>query len=164
MTDPQDDLKHVAELVDRARIAMLTTMTREGKHESRPMALQEVEFDGDLWFFVDRNSDVAADVSENPQVNVAFSNDKNSEWTSIAGSASVLFDRAKAEELWSPAIKVWFPDGPDSPDLALLRVRAESAQYWESPGGKVRQLIGAARAVVTRNPDAFPGETHEVSL
>ena len=107
---------------------------------------------------------VAADVSENPQVNVAFSNNKNSEWTSIAGSASVLFDRAKAEELWSPAIKVWFPDGPDSPDLALLRVRAESAQYWESPGGKVRQLIGAARAVVTRNPDAFPGETHEVSL
>ena len=48
-----------------------------------------------MWKPVDRNSDVAADVSENPQVNVAFSNNKNSEWTSIAGSASVLFDRAK---------------------------------------------------------------------
>jgi general stress protein 26 len=30
---------------------MLTTVTESGKHVSRPMALQEVEFDRALWFF-----------------------------------------------------------------------------------------------------------------
>lgn len=45
------EVRHVAELVDRAGIGMLTTMTESGKHVSRPMALQEVEFDGDLGFF-----------------------------------------------------------------------------------------------------------------
>jgi general stress protein 26 len=43
-----DEVRHVAELVDRARIGMLTTMTESGKHVSRPMALQDVEFAGDL--------------------------------------------------------------------------------------------------------------------
>jgi len=30
---------------------MLTTVTESAKHVSRPMALQEVEFDRALWFF-----------------------------------------------------------------------------------------------------------------
>ena len=51
MSSRDEDVRHVAELVDRARIGMLTTMTESGKHVSRPMAVQEVEFDGDLWFF-----------------------------------------------------------------------------------------------------------------
>jgi general stress protein 26 len=38
-----EEVRHVAELVDRARIGMLTTMTESGKHVSRPMALREVE-------------------------------------------------------------------------------------------------------------------------
>ena len=164
MNDQPDSKKHLAELVERARIAMLTTMTSDGKLESRPMALQDVEFDGDLWFFVDESADVVADISAHPQANVAFSNHKQSEWTSLAGTATVVRDRAKVEELWSPAVKVWFPDGPDTPGLVLLKVHAESAQYWESTGSKVRQMLGAVRAVVTKNPDEFPGETHEVSL
>ncbi len=45
------DRQHVADLVRRARVAMLTTTTQEGRHVSRPMGLQEVDFDGDLWFF-----------------------------------------------------------------------------------------------------------------
>ncbi len=60
MSDHDASVKHVAELVDRARISMFTTMTREGKHVSRPMALQEAEFDGDLWFFAYADSDKVA--------------------------------------------------------------------------------------------------------
>jgi general stress protein 26 len=156
--------RHVAELVDRARLCMLTTMTPDGRHVSRPMAVQDVEFDGDLWFFTYEDSDKVKDVTANPQVNVAFSNDQQSEWTSISGSATVVYDRAKAEELYNPALKVWFPDGVDTPGLALLRVRAESAEYWDSPSSNVRKLVGALRAVLRKDPEEFPGENREVAL
>ncbi len=43
-----DGVAKVAELVERATICMLTTMTADGRHLARPMALQDVEFDGDL--------------------------------------------------------------------------------------------------------------------
>jgi general stress protein 26 len=87
MNSHAEQVQHVAELVDRARIGMLTTMTQSGKHVSRPMALQEVEFDGDLWFFCYDDSAKAAQIRSQPEVNVSFANDKQSEWTSLSGKA-----------------------------------------------------------------------------
>jgi len=155
---------HVAELVDRARISMLTTMTSDGKHVSRPMALQEAEFDGDLWFFADEASDLITQVRRNRSVNVSFSNDKSSEWTSVSGTAEVVHDRGKAEELWGAPLKVWFPDGLETPGITLLKVHADSAEYWESAGSKVVQLIGAVRAAATGDPDKFPATKESVDL
>ncbi len=154
----------ISALVEAARICMFTTMTAEGRHVSRPMALQEVEFDGDLWFFADEGSAKVAQVREHPQVNVSFADHRNTAWTSLTGTAEVVHDRDRAEELWAAPLKVWFPDGVDTPGLVLLQVHAESAEYWESPSSKVRQLIGAARAAVTGDPEKFPGENRTVDL
>jgi len=161
MTD-QTPTQRVAELISDARISMFTTMTADGRHVSRPMALQEAEFDGDLWFFCHDDSDVAQEIGINPQVNVSFSDAKQSAWTSLSGAASLVHDRAKAEELWSAPLKAWFPDGLDTPTLALIKVNAESAEYWDAPSSKVVRLIGAARAAISGDPDKFPSENEEV--
>ncbi len=163
--DPvEDPIAKVAELVDRARIAMLTTMTEEDAHVSRPMAVQDVEFDGDLWFFCYDDSAKVRQVRSRPQVNVAFANERKSEWTSISGAASVVADRSRMEELWAPPLQVWFPEGLDTPGLTLLRVRAETAEYWDSPSSNIKKLIGGLRAVVRSDPDEFPGENRTVDL
>jgi general stress protein 26 len=85
MSGHAEEVRHIAELVDRARISMFTTMTESGKYVSRPMALQDVEFDGDLWFFCYDDSAKAAQIRSHPEVNVSFANDKQSEWTSLSG-------------------------------------------------------------------------------
>jgi general stress protein 26 len=164
MTDDKDPVATVAELVDRATICMFTTMTADGRHVSRPMAVQEVEFDGDLWFFAYADSAKVVEIASNPQVNVAFSNTKQSEWTSIAGTAEVVHDRTKAEQLWSKTLKTWFPDELETPGLVLIKVHADTAEYWDAPSSKVLRLLGAARATVTRDPDKFPAENEEVTL
>jgi general stress protein 26 len=160
----KDPRRHVAELVERAEIGMLTTMTRDGRHVSRPMALQRTEFDGDLWFFAYQDSDKVAQISVHPEVNVSFSNTKQSEWTSLTGTAAVVHDRAKAEELWSPPLEAWFEDGLDTPGLTLIRVHAQSAEYWESPSSKVVRLLGMATAAVTGDPERFPSTNEAVEL
>lgn len=156
--------QHVAKLVDDARISMLTTMTADGRHVSRPMALQEVEFDGDLWFFCDDRSAKAGEIRANPSVNVSFSDPKNTSWTSVSGTAEIVHDRAQAERLWSKALEVWFPDGLETPGVALIKVHAETAEYWDAADSKVRRLIGAARAMATSDPDKFPAENETVTL
>jgi Pyridoxamine 5'-phosphate oxidase like len=100
----------------------------------------------------------------NPQVNVSFSNTKQSEWTSVSGTAEVVHDRARAEELWSAPLKVWFEDGLDTPGLTLIRVRAETAEYWEGPSSKVARLVGAARAAAAGDKDEFPATNETVEL
>lgn len=159
-----DGGKHVAELVSDAKVAMLTTMTNEGKHVSRPMGLQEAEFDGDLWFFAYEDSAKVIQVRANPQVNVSFSDNKSSSWTSISGEAEIVRDRQKAEELYSPTLKAWFPEGLDTPGMTLIKVHADSAEYWEGPSSKVGFVLGTVRAAVTKNPENDPITNKTVQL
>jgi len=161
MTNHDEGREKLKELVRDAKLCMFTTMTAEGRHHSRPMAVQDVEFDGDLWFFAFEDSDKVRDVRTHPQVNVAFS--EKTSWVSIAGAAEVVHDRARAEELWHPSLKAWFPDGLDTPGLTLIKVHAETAEYWDTPHGKVVTLIQyAASAVRGKNPDV--GESRPVNL
>lgn len=72
----------VTELARAARICMLTTIALDGRQVSRPMGLQEVEFDGDLWFFASADSAKVRQLRVNPEVNVAFSDQKHHAWVS----------------------------------------------------------------------------------
>ena len=160
----QDDRAKIAELVSRAGSAMLTTMTADGKHVSRPMAVQETEFDGDLWFFAYDDSDKTAQIGAHPEVNVSFSNDKKSEWTSIAGAAEVVHDRQKAEQLWSKPLETWFPDGLETSGLALIKVHADTAEYWDASTSSVKKVLGMRKAMRTDDPDQFPADNRTVDL
>ncbi|WP_410811012.1 pyridoxamine 5'-phosphate oxidase family protein [Micromonospora sp. 067-2] len=152
----------VTELARAARICMLTTIAVDGRQVSRPMGLQEADFDGELWFFAYADSAKVRQIRVNPEVNVAFSDQKHNAWVSISGTANEGFDRSRAERLWSPLLKVWFPDGLDTPGLTLIKVHATSAEYWDSPSSTVVNLLGFAKAAVTGQPPN-PGENHEVT-
>jgi general stress protein 26 len=161
-TTAEDARRHVTELIRAARICLLTTTAVDGRLVGRPMALQEAEFDGDLWFFAYRNSAKVRQIRVNPQVNVGFSDPRQHAWVSVAGTAQEGWDAARAERLWHPLLTAWFPDGLDTPGLTLIKVHAGSAQYWDSPGGAVVNLLGLARAAVTGHPPKV-GRSHEVS-
>ena len=66
-------------------------------------------------------------------------------------------DRAKIEELWQPHLKAWFPDGVDTPDIALLKVSVEKAEYWDSSQSMVVHAVSLVSSLVTGEP-AQPGE------
>jgi general stress protein 26 len=147
----------VAELLKDERIAVFTTTAPDGTLMSRPMAMQEVEFDGDLWFFADRNSRKVTHVTANPQVNVATAG--SGSWVSLTGSAVVVDDLARKKELWNAAVGAWFPNGAEDPDVVLLRIGAASAEYWDSPGGRLASVISFAKAKLTGT--AYDGGENE---
>jgi general stress protein 26 len=157
-----DQTRKVTELLKDERIGMFTTTAPDGTLTSRPMALQEVEFDGDLWFFASRTSRKVAHLTANPQVNVATIG--SSSWVSLTGHATVVDDLATKKELWNAVVEAWFPNGPEDPDVVLLRVDAASAEYWDSPGGRVASLISFAKAKATGRPyDGGENETVRLS-
>jgi general stress protein 26 len=160
-TQQDEGRKKVAELIKDARIAMLTTVDDEGHLVSRPMGLQEVEFDGDLWFFADEQSDMVREVAANPAVNVSFSS--SGAWVSLSGRAEVVRDRERSKELWNTFVQAWFPDGPDTPGVLLLKIHADAAQYWDTPGAKVVQLMSMVKSKV-RGERYDGGETGTVEL
>lgn len=158
---PDDGTRTVADLLTTSRIAMLTTRAPDGVLMSRPMAVQEVEFDGDLWFFADASSRKVAHVTADPQVNVTVGS--GSTWVSLTGIARVVREPARKRELWNSAVEAWFPDGPDADHVVLLQVDGLSAEYWDTPGGRVATLLSFAKAKVTGQPYSG-GENETVRL
>jgi general stress protein 26 len=147
--DRADAIKTLGELIKDIKFAMLTTVEDDGSLRSRPMGTQQAEFDGDLWFFTGASSAKVGEVQRDRQVNVSYADTDHQRYVSVSGTAQLVRDRAKIEELWNPIFKAWFPDGLDDPDLALLKVAVERAEYWDSPSSKVVQLYGFVKAVAT---------------
>ena len=136
----------VTELIKDQRLAMLTTTDPYGTLISRPMALQEVEFDGDLWFFAERGSRKVAHIGASPQVNVTVNG--SGSWVSLTGEAHVVDDVTTKHELWNAGAEAWLPQGPDDDSVVLIRVDARSAEYWDTPG-RVATALSFAKAKVT---------------
>jgi general stress protein 26 len=140
------DTEKVAELVDGIRIAMLTT--RDGERlVSRPMATQDVEFDGDVWFVTERSAPWVGQLQSSPQVNVAYAG--SSSWVSLSGTARVVNDPDRLREYWNTFTDAWLEGGPENPENVLVHVEAHSAEYWDSPGSKVTQVLNLVKSRVT---------------
>ena len=156
-----DDTQKVAELLKGERFGFLTTITMDGRLTSRPMTLQEVEFDGDLWFFAERDSNPVTHIAASPEVNLGAGS--GGTWVSLTGDAEIVEDTAKKRELWNSAVEAWFPQGPDHDSVVLIKVHADSAEYWDTPGGRLATAFSFAKAKLT-GQRIEGGENEKVEL
>jgi general stress protein 26 len=161
MTDARSSAQKVAELAKDIRVAMLTTVDEDGHFVSRPMAQQEVDSDGDLWFFAERDSRKIAQIAAHPLASVTLSSSDT--WISLCGTARMVTDVAKAKELWNPVVEAWFPQGPEDPSVVLIEFSSDTAEYWDTPGGRVSSALSFVKAKVTGKP-YDGGENETVSM
>ena len=145
----EEAVAKIAKMIQPVRIAMLTTVDEHGDLHSRPMAHVETEFDGDVWFFTAKSSPKVHDIDSKPAVNVVFADPKSQNYVSLAGHADLVMDRVTLEKYWTKAFEAWFPKGLDDPDLSLLKITVDSAQYWDSPSSTVAHIAGFIRSKVT---------------
>lgn len=134
--------------IQDVRVAMLTTVESDGSLRSRPMYTQQADFDGELWFFTADDSGKVEEISREHQVNLSYAEPKDSRYVSVSGTAELVKDRNKIEELWSPTLKAWFKGGKDDPHVALLRVQVSEAEYWDDTSSKMKQLFGMVKAAL----------------
>jgi general stress protein 26 len=163
-TKPQtnNQLEKVQKLVEEIRIAMMTTVDEQGNLVSRPMASLQMDEAGTIWFFTKRSSPKVDQIDNNDhRVNLAFASVSDASYVSVSGTAQELDDRAKVNELWNPQAKAWFPEGKDDPELILLKVHTDMAEYWDSNDSKMVRFFQQATAVITGNPPKM-GENEKV--
>jgi general stress protein 26 len=159
-TTREDKAEKVRDLIRSTRLAMLTSIGPDGRLVSKPMATQDVDFDGDVYFIAERDSDKVRNIGANPAVNVAYVS--HDSWVSLAGVAEVVDDQAKLAELWNTFTDAWLEGGPENPNNILIRVSADSAEYWDTPGSKVTQVANLVKAKVTGK--RFEGDNETVDL
>ena len=153
--------KKVGELIKDVRICMMTTAASDGSFDSRPMATQEAEFDGTVWFLTRSESGKVSEIKNDAHVSLIYADPKNHNYVTAKGKAQVSQDKAKIHELWNPMFKAWFPEGEEDPHIAVLKVEVDEAEYWEASSSKlVFGIKYLARAVTGGKVDV--GETGKV--
>lgn len=152
MSNRKTDLKKLTELIEGIETAMLTTIGKNRHLVSRPLRTQQIGDDGALWFITNRHSCKADEIKMHPQVNVAYASASANTYISVAGKASLVFDKARIHQLWSPAMDVFYPEGKDDPEICLLKVEMESAEYWEGPSTYIGKALYFVIAAITEDP------------
>lgn len=158
----EEGVTHIAAIIKDIKFALLTTTNADGQLHARPMTTQQTEFDGDLWFIGSKDSGTAADIRGNAQVNASYADTGKGTYLSLAGKAELVENRAKLEELWSDTYKAYFEGGIDDPNVQLIKVNAEGAEFWE--GGKAKNLLQQAAATLTGKTSHDHGTNETVKL
>ncbi len=144
-----DELTHLSELIKSIPVAMLTGPDEDGALVSRPMALLEMDERGVLWFFTDVRS---SKVEHMKNLNLSFSDIAKGSYVSLSGHGNIETDITHIDRLWTPKAKPWFPDGPRSQHLGLLKFTPATAEYWDAPNSRMVRSVAMMASIITGEP------------
>lgn len=158
-----EGLKKLAELIKGIHIAMMNSGAPDGTISSRPMALQDQTFYGTFWFLTSIRSEKIDEIAQDRHVTLTFADPSNSKYVSLKGRATYSQDKSKIHELWNAGYKAWFPQGEDDPDITVLRVDIQEADYWEANASKL--VLGAKYLMAAATGGGVPvGDSGHVTL
>ena len=155
---PEDNFKNLngpeaitklKELAEDAKTCFFCSNIKTGLPVSaRPMTVQEVDDDGNLWFMFANDSETYLELQHEPLVQLFFQGSKYSDYLNVYGIASIVDEKAKIKQFWKPMLEVWFTEGEDDPRIALIKLEPTEAYYWDNKHGNavafIKQLAGAA--------------------
>lgn len=147
-----DRRQKVWNLIRNSHSALLVTIGRDGRLDSRPMGCLQKEFEDKLWFLTFRHSPKVQEIAADDRVMVSYANPAKAEYVSITGRGRLVDDKARVNELWSEGLRVWFPNGPADPELALLSIEAEEVRYWTNAASVVTYAWSYLKARITGRP------------
>ncbi len=139
----------LGKLIEDMNVAMLTTMGAGGTLESRPMAPQEMDSEGAIWFLTANHSEKTKRLDH---VNLSFTHPSHGTYVSLSGHAAISVNREHIHRLWSAFAKPWFPDGPDSPNVVLFKFIPTGAEYWDAPHSSTVRLFAMAASIIAGKP------------
>jgi general stress protein 26 len=136
----EQPIEKIYALLQDFNTMMLITMDARAGCHFRPMAVAQVNRNPDVWLFASRDSAEVREIKADERIQVIGQNARMT-CVVLSGTAQVVEDRSMIRKLWKPAVKLWFPDGAEEPDLVLIHITGERAEYWDSTGMNQTSLL-----------------------
>ncbi|MBV9955574.1 MAG: pyridoxamine 5'-phosphate oxidase family protein [Pseudolabrys sp.] len=155
-----NELDRVWELMETISFCMLATWTGQ-ELRSRPMDGRIRRKENAVYMLTDVRHYKDDEIARYPKVMLAFADKDAMKFVSLSGKAQISNDRAKIKELWEPTAKAWW-DSADNPNIRVITVIPESAEYWDSPGKLVSMVKMVTAAATGTKPDL--GDNKKVAM
>lgn len=158
----EEAIGKIAELIKDIRIAMLTTINPDGSLHSRPMATQSGAFTGEVLFLTRDHSGKVDEIRQDAEVGLCYTDSKHA-FVTLSGRAAISNDRGLIGALWNPMYKAWFPEGETDPEIRVLRVHVDQAEYWDAPASAIARKVQVLTRAATGGRTSV-GEHAHVNL
>lgn len=160
--DKQADIDRAWEIIAKAGICMMTTQFSDGLR-ARPMEARPDKDAGAIFFLTDIRGLKDDEIESDPNVCLAFIYAKEKVYLSVSGEAVITTDTEKARALWNEHQQVWWPAGPEDPNVRVVRVEPHRAEMWDGPASSAVAAFEFAKARVTgKKPNL--GEKRKVTV
>lgn len=146
----QEAVEKLKELAEKAGTCMFSTSVSNFPHTSRPMALQEVDETGKLWFISSTESEKNKEIADDNRVTLYFQNSGTYQFLAVSGYAQIHTDKQIIEKYWTDFANAWF-DGKDDPTVTVISVDPIDSDYWDTKDGKIISLIKMSFMAITGN-------------
>ena len=129
-------LHDLAEKMRDIDFTMLFTRAEDGTAAGRPMSNNgDVEYQGDSFFFTYDRARMVADIERDSRVSLSLQGRKGllgqpPMFIAVEGDAQVVRDKDEFADHWQPSLSRWFPDGPATAGMVMLRVSAQRVHWW----------------------------------
>ncbi|WP_159800401.1 pyridoxamine 5'-phosphate oxidase family protein [Flavobacterium sp. MK4S-17] len=144
----------IKEMAEDIKMCMFCTELSVRPIPTRPMAVQEVDDEGNIWFISSAKSNKNFEIKHDEDVQLIFAKNADAHFLSLFGKAVIYRDKAHIDEVWTPIAKTWFEEGKEDPDVTVIKVAPEDAYYWDTKSGKMISLIKwAAGAILGKGVD-----------
>ena len=144
-----EELTTLSKLIENMSVCMLVSLSNDGGLVSKPMSPLEMDKNGAIWFFTDLSSD---NIGLQSLCNLSFTDESRGTYVSISGTQETVLDHAHIERLWFSLARPWFPDGPNTTNIALLKFVPQTADFWDGPRSKMVRLFAMAVSVIAGKP------------
>ena len=158
----KDDIDRVWDIIEKVSVCMLTTQFAGGLR-ARPLEARPDRDAGLIFFVTDIHSAKEHEIEATPDVGLVFIDSNEKAYLSITGRARVIHDADKTKAAWRKTDEVWWPGGPDSPDVCLLRIEPCTAELWDGPASTVVTAFEFAKARLTGEEPKL-GENRKVTV
>lgn len=147
-------------LIKDINVGMLVTKERasDDSMRARPMHLVQDEYDNTLYFYTPKDAAKVFEIQQDRDVCITFSDPQNDVYVSLTGTARLTEDKALIDKYWNDWVAAWFEDGKDDPRLAMLAVKINKGEHWDTKESKVVQMLEIAEASDSKGSTPDYGE------
>jgi general stress protein 26 len=160
MADPSS-LDRVWDIIERVGVCMLTTQSEVGLR-ARPVEARPDRAAGVIWFITDRRSGKEHEIEAEHDVGLVFIDADAKAYLSISARGEPRRDPAKAAEIWKATDGMWW-QGPDDPNVCVLRVTPLTAELWDGPAWKIVAVFEFVKSQLT-GAKPHLGENRKVTV
>jgi len=142
-------VEKIRELADKNTCFFCTNISTSTKLNTRPMSVQKVDDEGNLYFLSAKDSHKNRDIAVDSKVQLFFQGSAHSDFLTIYGTATISDDKALIEEVWEPLAKAWFTEGENDPRISVIKISSDEGYYWDNKHGNAIALLKMAAGALT---------------